>query len=146
MSPLDAAQELSDLVAVLEDAGEQIAGLTEQETADLWRRVKQASNALYGLAQNLGRSLLETNPNTRGWHFDDGRPVQVKRRFEIEILPGAEHEVDGWLKREGLRGIELKPSIPSDARSHIQDAVTKQGEMPPGVSAGYGNPFLALGR
>lgn len=111
----------------------------------LWRDTKEAANRLYQTCKTLEPHIIGADPNSRGWH-NDGRPVEVKRRFEVELL---NHEqFTAWLAEQddNRAEIEWTPKLNRDARDLVRKAVTEHGEIPDGVSAGFGNPFLSLGK
>lgn len=111
----------------------------------LWRDTKEAANRLYQTCKTLEPNIIKTDPDSRGWH-NGGRPVEVKRRFEVELLN--HEEFAGWLagQDDNRAEVEWSPRLNRDARDLVRRAVVEDGEIPAGVSAGYGNPFLSLGR
>lgn len=122
--------------------------LSTDDKVALWRDCKEAANLLYRTCKVLEPDLLREGDGGRGWH-NGGRPVEVKRRFEIELLdPDAFAK---WMQslddeRSTAEPIEHTPKLTTVARGLVRDMVVKYGEKPDGVSAGHGNPFLSLGR
>lgn len=111
----------------------------------IWRDTKEAANRMYQTCKTLEPHIISTDPQSKGWH-NGGRPVDVKRRFEVELL--SHEQFAEWLaaQDDNLAEVEWVPRLNKDARELVRKAVVEQGEIPDGVSAGFGNPFLSLGR
>lgn len=118
--------------------------LTHEQRTDLWISAKRAANYLYSIAKDLDPLLLAEAGSSKGWKGSDGTGVDVKSRFEIEVLD--EDEFAAWCADRGVDALQAKWSVTPDARKAVREALYDDGEKVPGVSAGDGNPFLSLGR
>lgn len=118
--------------------------LDRQEALDLWTAAKRAANALYSVAKDLDPQLLAEVGSEAKVLDSTGWPVEIKRRWEIELLD--EDEFAAWCADRQVTPFETTVRVSKDAREAVRDALLEDGEVVPGVSAGFGAPFLSLGR
>lgn len=123
---------------------ERLQALTHEQRVDVWVATRRAANALYSIAKDLDQLLLAEAGNSRGFVDSNGFPVEVKRRFETELLD--EDEFAAWAAERGVDPFETKVALTREAKDAVKKALVEDGEKPPGVSAGMGNPFLSLGK
>lgn len=120
--------------------------LPVDEKVALWRDAKEAANLLYRICKTLDPDLLRAGAGTRGWQ-NDGRPVQIKRRFEIALQDPDAFE-DWWAEtvESEIDPFDRTPKLRKAAKKRIREAILEDGEKPDGVAAGYGGSYLSIGR
>lgn len=121
-----------------------LADMPDDELLDLWVALKRAANALYTTVKQIDPILLNEVGNEAKVLDSTGWPVEVKRRWETEVVN--EDEFAAWCADRGVEPFETKVAVKAEAREAVKEALLDDGEKVPGVSAGYGRPFLALGR
>jgi hypothetical protein len=143
---LNQATELRRAATSLRDSlpTNELRQLDRQELLDLWTQLKRAANAAYTVCKAIDPMLLSEVGREAKVLDSTGWPVEIKRRWETEVLN--EDEFAAWAADRDVDPFELKVTVSSEAREEIKRALLDDGEKVPGVSAGYGNPFLALGR
>ena len=142
---IDSLRDLNRTVEALEfEAGT----LERQQLADRWVLLKQAADRLYSLSKQVGGELLNLADGETGFvPATSSRKIEVRRRFEVELLGArGEDEFSAWAADNDVNPFVTRIELSDEAKSKIRRVTLDLGDKIPGVSAGYGAPFLAIGR